>query len=51
MMEFIKEQGLPVDDYLEVCTSIEEIENIILLALECFCFEVYILLVCAVFIA
>ena len=27
MMDFIKEKGLPVDDYLKVCTSIEEIEN------------------------
>lgn len=27
MMDFIKEQGLPVDDYLEVCTSVEEIER------------------------
>jgi DNA ligase (NAD+) len=27
MMDFIKEQGLPVDDYLEVCTSIESIEK------------------------
>jgi DNA ligase (NAD+) len=27
MMEFIKQQGLPVDDYLEVCTSIDEIER------------------------
>ena len=27
MMEFIKEKGLPVDDYLEVCTSMEEIEK------------------------
>ena len=27
MMDFIKEQGLPVDDYLEVCTSIDEIER------------------------
>lgn len=27
MMDFIKEQGLPVDDYLEVCTSIEDIEK------------------------
>jgi len=27
MMDFIKEQGLPVDDYLEVCTSVEDIER------------------------
>lgn len=27
MMNFIKEQGLPVDDYLEVCTSVEDIER------------------------
>ena len=27
MMDFIKEKGLPVDDYLKVCTSMEEIEN------------------------
>jgi len=27
MMKFIKEQGLPVDDYLEVCKSIDEIER------------------------
>ena len=27
MMEFIKQQGLPVDDYLQVCTSIDEIER------------------------
>ncbi len=27
MMEFIKQQGLPVDDYIRVCTSIEEIEK------------------------
>ena len=27
MMKFIKEQGLPVDNYLEVCTSIDEIER------------------------
>lgn len=27
MMEFIKEMGLPVDDYIKVCTSIEEIEK------------------------
>lgn len=27
MMDFIKEQGLPVDDYLEVCTSLEDIER------------------------
>ncbi len=27
MMGFIKKQGLPVDDYLEVCTSIDEIER------------------------
>ncbi|OPJ63483.1 NAD-dependent DNA ligase LigA [Clostridium chromiireducens] len=27
MMEFIKEQGLPVDDYIRVCTSIDEIEK------------------------
>ena len=27
MMDFIKEKGLPVDNYLKVCTSIEEIEN------------------------
>lgn len=27
MMDFIKKKGLPVDDYLKVCTSMEEIEN------------------------
>lgn len=27
MMDFIKGKGLPVDDYLKVCTSMEEIEN------------------------
>lgn len=27
MMDFIKEQGLPVDDYIKVCTSIDEIEK------------------------
>lgn len=27
MIDFIKEKGLPVDDYLKVCTSIEEIEK------------------------
>ena len=27
MMDFIKEKGLPVDNYLKVCTSMEEIEN------------------------
>jgi DNA ligase (NAD+) len=27
MMEFIKKQGLPVDEYIKVCTSIEEIEK------------------------
>lgn len=27
MIEFIKEKGLPVDDYIEVCTTIEEIEK------------------------
>ena len=27
MMNFIKEKGLPVDDYLKACTSIEEIEK------------------------
>lgn len=27
MMDFIKEKGFPVDDYLKVCTSMEEIEN------------------------
>ncbi|WP_143316810.1 NAD-dependent DNA ligase LigA [Clostridium sp. HBUAS56017] len=27
MMDFIKEKGLPVDDYMKVCTSIEEIEK------------------------
>ncbi|WP_297423315.1 NAD-dependent DNA ligase LigA [Clostridium sp.] len=27
MMNFIKEQGLPVDDYIKVCDSIEEIEK------------------------
>lgn len=27
MMKFIKEKGLPVDDYMEVCTTIEEIEK------------------------
>ena len=27
MMDFIKEMGLPVDDYIKVCTSIEEIEK------------------------
>lgn len=26
MMDFIKEQGLPVDDYLEVCKSVDQIE-------------------------
>ena len=27
MMDFIKEQGLPVDDYIKVCHSIEDIEK------------------------
>ncbi len=27
MMEFIKEQGLPVDEYIKVCTSMDEIEK------------------------
>ncbi len=27
MMEFIREQGLPVDKYIKVCTSIDEIEK------------------------
>lgn len=27
MMEFIKDQGLPVDKYIKVCTSIDEIEK------------------------
>lgn len=27
MMDFIKKKGLPVDDYIKVCTSMEEIEN------------------------
>lgn len=27
MMVFIKEQGLPVDEYIEVCSSIEEIQE------------------------
>lgn len=27
MMDFIKVQGLPVDDYLEVCVSVEDIER------------------------
>ncbi len=27
MMDFIKEKGLPVDDYLKVCLSIEDIEK------------------------
>ena len=27
MMEFIKEKGLPVDDYIKVCTSIDEIQK------------------------
>lgn len=27
MMHFIKEKGLPVDDYMKICTSIEEIEK------------------------
>ncbi|OOM11388.1 NAD-dependent DNA ligase LigA [Clostridium saccharobutylicum] len=27
MMAFIKEKGLPVDDYIKVCTSIDEIQN------------------------
>lgn len=27
MMEYIKEMGLPMDDYMEVCTSVEEIEK------------------------
>ena len=27
MMEFIKEQGLPVDEYIKVCISIDEIEK------------------------
>jgi len=27
MMDFIKEKGLPVDDYIKVCTTIEEIEE------------------------
>ncbi|HEY5525819.1 MAG TPA: NAD-dependent DNA ligase LigA, partial [Clostridium sp.] len=27
MMDFIKEKGLPVDDYIKSCTSIEEIEK------------------------
>lgn len=27
MMEFIKEKGLPMDDYLKVCTTIDEIQE------------------------
>ena len=27
MMNFIKEKGLPIDDYMEVCTSLEEVEK------------------------
>ena len=27
MLDFIKEMGLPMDDYMEVCTSVEEIEK------------------------
>ncbi len=27
MMKFIKDKGLPVDDYMEVCTSMKEIER------------------------
>ena len=27
MMDFIKEKGLPIDDYLKVCTSIDEIQR------------------------
>lgn len=27
MMDFIKKQGLPIDDYMEVCTSIDEIQR------------------------
>ena len=27
MMDFIKDKGLPVDDYIKVCTSMEEIEK------------------------
>ena len=27
MMEFIKEKGLPMDDYLKVCTTIDEIQK------------------------
>lgn len=27
MMDFIKKQGLPVDDYIKVCSSIEEIQE------------------------
>lgn len=27
MMDFIKNMGLPIDDYMEVCTSVEEIEE------------------------
>lgn len=27
MMDFIKKQGLPVDDYIKVCSSIDEIEK------------------------
>ena len=27
MMNFIREKGLPVDEYMEVCTSLEEIEK------------------------
>ncbi len=27
MMEYIKEMGLPMDDYMEICTSVEEIEK------------------------
>lgn len=27
MMDYIKNMGLPVDDYMEVCTSVEEIEK------------------------
>lgn len=27
MMDYIKEMGLPMDDYMEVCTSVEEIEK------------------------
>ena len=27
MMEFIKRMGLPMDNYMETCTNIEEIEK------------------------